>query len=180
MNKKFIVSGASCILAAGLLAFGAVCYQKSNSIAYGTYSAETPDEKNSYITLDSEHISFTNVDFETAENQEAAIVAVNEKKYNSTVESDEERIRTDEEKRNEFENNHIKLLERIEEIQKDLDFSSVFNNKTFDATNYETQEDGSKELIVYDEETGTELYLTVSAKKDTIQCGDVVFKYKGN
>lgn len=81
--------------------------------------------------------------------------------------------------KNNMDERHKKLTELKEEIKETLDFDSIFNGKTFDATDYEEDENGELFLAVYDDKTDCEIWLSIINKEKTIFCGSVGFEYKG-
>lgn len=164
MNNKIIISAASVLVlvAGGITGF--IIYQNNQHIAYGKYYAEDFNGKESYITIDAKNISFTNVDFSSAEKAEALYMA--KKEIDKSGEEDA-KLR------------NKKMNERADEIQQTLDYSSIFNGNTYDATDYEDGEFDEKYLVIYDDKKDCELWLDVIKENKTIRCGEVVFEYKG-
>lgn len=165
MDKKVVISIASAIVlcAGGITGF--VLYNRnSGHPRYGKYYADDFNGKESFITLDAKSITFNNVDFSSSENSYATTLA-----FKEVQKLDE----------NNMDERHKKLTELKEEIKETLDFDSIFNGKTFDATDYEEDENGELFLAVYDDKTDCEIWLSIINKEKTIFCGSVGFEYKG-
>lgn len=163
MNKKVVISIASALVlvAGGITGF--IYYQNNQHPAYGKYYSDDFNGRESYITLDAETISFTNVDFSSVEKSNAVLMA---------------KAEIDKSGEEDASIKHNKMNERAKEIQATLDFSSTFNGNTYDATDYEKGEFDDEYLVVYDEKKDYELWLTVINKEKVIRCGDVVFEYR--
>lgn len=166
MKKKSVIAVVSAlIVAAGGIA-GYMIYKNSLHPAFGTYVAEDFNGNPSYISLDAEHITFTNIDFSSLEKTEARHIVMNNASQSS---SSEESV--------DVQANKEAFEQRVEEIQKTLDFSSAFNGKTFDATDYRFEGE-TRCLVIYDEPSDYEVWLNIT-NNETIQCGKVTLSHKG-